>query len=114
MSRLPFRESDRKGRLKQHLKVQSFRFTTVVVAWVLIGLAFYYRPDLIKQALRAGTRAASSLLATLCRPHGETASRLFSGKLADFCGFRSRCSLCSSESASPLSPHCGGRGAAFE
>jgi len=71
MSRLPFRESDRKGRLKQHLKVQSFRFTTVVVAWVLIGLAFYYRPDLIKQALRAGTRGIEFIGDSVPTPWGD-------------------------------------------
>lgn len=32
---------------KRHAKVQGFRFGTALLAWLVIGVAFYYRPDLI-------------------------------------------------------------------
>jgi len=34
--------------LRRHAKVYSFRIITAVLAWVFIGVAFYYRPDWIK------------------------------------------------------------------
>jgi hypothetical protein len=71
MIRLPNQQSGRAERLKYHFKVQSFRFTTIIVAWVLIGLAFYYRPDLIKQALRAGTRGIEFVGDALPSPWGD-------------------------------------------
>ena len=52
-------------------KVQSFRFGTVVLAWVLIAAAFHYRPDLIKQALRAGTRAIEAVGDAIPSPWGD-------------------------------------------
>lgn len=56
---------------KHHAKVQSFRLFTVVLAWVLIAAAFYYRPDLIKQALRASTRAIESVGDAIPSPWGD-------------------------------------------
>jgi len=34
--------------LRHHVKVYSFRIITAILAWVFIGVAFYYRPDWIK------------------------------------------------------------------
>ena len=56
---------------KHHAKVQGFRLFTVVLAWALIAAAFYYRPDLIKQALRAGTRAIESVGDVIPSPWGD-------------------------------------------
>ncbi len=47
--------------LKRHAKVHSFRIATTLPASVLIGAAFYYRPDLIKQALRMATHAVENI-----------------------------------------------------
>lgn len=72
MIRLPDQQSGRRGeRIKYHLKVQSFRLITMIVAWLLICLAFYYRPDLIKQALRMGTRSIDFVGDTLPPPWGD-------------------------------------------
>lgn len=57
--------------IKHHARVQSFRFITVILAWVLIGVLFYYRPDLIKQALRASTRAIESVGDAIPSPWGD-------------------------------------------
>ena len=57
--------------LKHHVKVQGFRFFTVVLAWTLIAAGLYYRPDLIKQALRASTRAIESVGDALPSPWGD-------------------------------------------
>lgn len=66
-------DDDRSGPLgfRHHAKVQGFRLFTVVLAWLLIGAAFYYRPDLIKQALRASTRAIESVGDAIPSPWGD-------------------------------------------
>jgi hypothetical protein len=56
---------------KHHAKVQCFRFFTAVLAWGLIAAGLYYRPDLIKQALRASTRAIESVGDALPSPWGD-------------------------------------------
>lgn len=57
--------------LKHHAKVHSFRIATALLAWVLIGAAFYYRPDLIKQALRVGTHAIEAVGDAIPAPWGD-------------------------------------------
>ncbi len=57
--------------LKHHAKVHSFRIATAILAWVLIGAAFYYRPDLIKHALRMATRGIESVGDAIPAPWGD-------------------------------------------
>jgi hypothetical protein len=57
--------------LKHHAKVHSFRIATALLAWVLIGAAFYYRPDLIKHALRMATRAIEGVGDAIPAPWGD-------------------------------------------
>ncbi|CAN5491954.1 hypothetical protein BH11PSE4_BH11PSE4_42860 [soil metagenome] len=57
--------------LKHHAKVHSFRIGTAILAWTLIVVAFYYRPDLIKQALRMGTHAIENLGDAIPAPWGD-------------------------------------------
>jgi hypothetical protein len=43
--------------LKYHAKVHSFRFATVVMAWLLIAAAFYDKPELLTGLQRAIQRS---------------------------------------------------------
>ncbi len=47
--------------LKHHAKVHSFRISTAILAWALIVAAFYYRPDLLKWALRTITHGIETI-----------------------------------------------------
>jgi hypothetical protein len=57
--------------LKHHAKVHSFRIITAILAWVLIGVAFYYRPDWIKWGLRAATHGIEAVGDALPSPWGD-------------------------------------------
>ncbi len=57
--------------LKRHAKVHTFRITTAIAAWILIALAFYYRPDLIKWGLRASTGGIEAIGDALPYPWGD-------------------------------------------
>jgi hypothetical protein len=57
--------------LKHHAKVHSFRIATAILAWALIGAAFYYRPDFIKWALRGGTHAIETVGDAIPSPWGD-------------------------------------------
>ena len=57
--------------LKRHAKVHTFRITTAIAAWVLIALAFYYRPDMIKWGLRASTGGIEAIGDALPYPWGD-------------------------------------------
>jgi hypothetical protein len=57
--------------LKHHAKVHSFRIGTAILAWLLIGGAFYYRPDLIKLALRSTTHAIEFVGDAIPAPWGD-------------------------------------------
>jgi hypothetical protein len=59
--------------LKHHAKVHSFRISTVILAWGLIVAAFYYRPDLLKWALRTMTRSIEAVGDSLPSPWGDRA-----------------------------------------
>jgi hypothetical protein len=50
-------EQSKYAGLKHHAKIQSFRFSTVVLAWVLLALAFFYKPEWIRAGMRASTRS---------------------------------------------------------
>ena len=47
--------------LRHHAKVQSFRFTTVLITWALLALAFFYKPEWIRAAMRAGTHTIETV-----------------------------------------------------
>ena len=51
--------------------MHSFRIITAILAWVLIGVAFYYRPDWIKWALRAATHGIEAVGDALPSPWGD-------------------------------------------
>jgi hypothetical protein len=51
--------------------VHSFRIFTAVLAWVLIGVAFYYRPDWIKWGLRTATHGIEAVGDALPSPWGD-------------------------------------------
>src|SRR5258708_19415491 len=57
--------------LKHHAKVHGFRITTAVLAWVFIGVAFYYRPDWIKWGLRTATHGIEAVGDALPSPCGD-------------------------------------------
>jgi hypothetical protein len=59
--------------LKHHAKVHSFRISTAILAWALIVAAFYYRPDLLKWALRTITRGIEAVGDALPSPWGDRA-----------------------------------------
>jgi hypothetical protein len=58
---------------KHHAKVHSFRISTVILAWGLIVAAFYYRPDLLKWALRTITHGIEAIGDSLPSPWGDRA-----------------------------------------
>ena len=70
MADITGRHRDYSG-LKHHVKVHSFRIITAILAWVLIGVAFYYRPDWIKWALRAATHGIETVGDALPSPWGD-------------------------------------------
>ncbi|WPO43199.1 hypothetical protein [Tardiphaga sp. 42S5] len=46
---------------KHHARVQSFRFFTMLLAWGLLIVTFVYKPEWIRDGMRAGTRAIESV-----------------------------------------------------
>jgi hypothetical protein len=67
----PIVQADRYAAVRYHTKVHSFRIGTAILAWILIGLAFFYRPDLIKWALRSGTHAIETIGDNIPSPWGD-------------------------------------------
>jgi hypothetical protein len=59
--------------LKHHAKVHSFRIGTAILAWGLIVAAFYYRPDLLKWALRTITQGIEAIGDSPPSPWGDRA-----------------------------------------
>jgi hypothetical protein len=57
--------------LRRHARVHSFRIITAVLAWVFIGVAFYYRPDWIKWGLRTATHGIEAVGDALPSPWGD-------------------------------------------
>jgi hypothetical protein len=57
--------------LKHHAKVHTFRIATAILAWLLIGFAFYYRPDWIKWGLRTATHGIEAVGDALPSPWGD-------------------------------------------
>ena len=42
---------------RYHAKVHSFRISTVILTWMLLGAMLVYKPEWIRNGMRAGTRA---------------------------------------------------------
>jgi hypothetical protein len=51
--------------------VRSFRIIAAILAWVFIGVAFYYRPDRIKWGLRTATHGIEAVGDALPSPWGD-------------------------------------------
>jgi hypothetical protein len=65
-------DRDRKySGLRHHAKVHSFRIFTAILAWVLIAVAFYYRPDWITWSLRTATHGIEAIGDALPSPWGD-------------------------------------------
>jgi len=47
--------------LKHHAKVHSFRISTAILTWVMLGAVLFYKPEWIRWALRTGTHAIESI-----------------------------------------------------
>jgi hypothetical protein len=52
----PLIRENRYSGLRHHVKVHSFRFFTVILAWVFIAAAFYEMPELLTGIQRATQR----------------------------------------------------------
>ena len=59
--------------LKRHAKVHSYRIATAIAAWILVVAIFYYRPDLLKWALRSATHGIEAIGDALPYPWGDRA-----------------------------------------
>jgi hypothetical protein len=58
---MPPPEKLRYANLKHHARVQSFRLSTVIITWTLLVLTFFYKPEWIRNGMRAGTRAIEAI-----------------------------------------------------
>jgi hypothetical protein len=47
----------RKLGFKHHARVHSFRIATAILTWILLGAILFYKPEWIRNGMRAGTRA---------------------------------------------------------
>ena len=59
--------------MKHHAKVHCYRIATAIAAWILVVAIFYYRPDLLKWALRGATRGIEVIGDSLPYPWGDRA-----------------------------------------
>jgi hypothetical protein len=46
---------------RHHAKVHSFRISTAILTWILLGAMLFYKPEWIRNGMRAGTRAIESV-----------------------------------------------------
>lgn len=47
--------------LKHHARVHTFRISTAILTWVLLGVILFYKPEWIRNGMRAGTRAIETV-----------------------------------------------------
>lgn len=47
--------------LKHYAKVHSFRISTAILTWVLLGVMLFYKPEWIRNGMRAGTHAIEAV-----------------------------------------------------
>ncbi|QPF83909.1 hypothetical protein IC762_30310 [Bradyrhizobium genosp. L] len=70
------RGNDRPG-LSYHLRVHSFRTITVILAWVLIVVAFYEKPELLTGAQRSIQRGIEAVGDAIPPPWGPRIEFVF-------------------------------------
>ena len=70
-------QEDRYSGFKHHAKVHSFRFFTVVLAWVLIAAAFYEKPELLTALQRAIQRGMEAVGDNIPPPWGPRIEFVF-------------------------------------
>src|ERR1700753_3260261 len=63
--------------LRYHLKVHSFRAVTVILAWVLIVVAFYERPQLLTGAQRLMQQGIEAIGDDIPSPWGPRVEFVF-------------------------------------
>jgi hypothetical protein len=63
--------------LRHHAKVHSFRIVTVILAWGLIALAFYERPELLTALQRAIQRGMEIIGDSIPPPWGPRIEFVF-------------------------------------
>ena len=71
------RPSLRYSGFRHHAKVHSFRVATVILAWLLIALAFYERPELLTGLQRGIQRGMEALGDTVPSPWGPRIEFVF-------------------------------------
>jgi len=69
--------SRRYSGLRHHAKVHSFRIATVILAWLLIALAFYESPELLTSIQRAIQRGMEIVGDTIPSPWGPRIEFVF-------------------------------------
>src|ERR1700759_2867471 len=71
------RPSPRYTGLRHHAKVHSFRFLTVVLAWLLIAAAFYQKPELLTGLQRKIQHGMEAVGDTIPSPWGPRIEFVF-------------------------------------
>ena len=74
----------RKLGFKHHAKVHFFRIGTATLTWALLGAMLFYKPEWIRNGMRAGTRAieaAGDVLPSYWGAQAEIALRELGGFL---------------------------------
>ena len=46
---------------RHHAKVHSFRISTAILTWLLLGVLLFYKPEWVRNGMRAGTRAIEAV-----------------------------------------------------
>src|SRR4051794_9046794 len=46
---------------RHHAKVHSFRIGTALLAWILLGLMLFYKPEWVRSGMPAGTHAIEAV-----------------------------------------------------
>jgi hypothetical protein len=46
---------------KHHAKVHSFRVSTAILTWILLGAMLFYKPEWVRNGMRAGTHAIEAV-----------------------------------------------------
>jgi hypothetical protein len=72
-----------------YAKVHSFRITTAILTWVLLGVMLVYKPEWIRNGMRVGTPAIETVGNALPNYWGAQAEIVLR-ELGGFLGSRSR------------------------
>jgi hypothetical protein len=73
----PQTRENRYSGLRHHARVHSFRFLTVILAWVFIAAAFYERPELLTGLQRAIQRGMEAIGDSIPSPWGPRIEFVF-------------------------------------